>query len=261
MASGGKKTSQKFTAPDDAPSYLVQALKDIGLQEWVVDKKGRRVGNPVVERYIEEVSGERHDAITTAWCAYWVGAKLQHAGLKSTKSGMARSYLKYGKKVSEEDWRVGDIVVTWRGANDDGVTGHVGLLLKWSTTSVTLLGGNQGDAVSIQTFPRRRKEKGSGKTKDLILGVRRPEGTFSKKDGHAAAVPVLNELVVKPTVESSWPEPTVTWDKADQVVDKLEQVKEPLLSIGSARPWVMAILTAITVIAAAYTAYKIFMKD
>ena len=56
-----------------------------------------------------------------------------------------------------------DVVVLWRGARDSP-SGHVGLFagMDHDSGTVRLLGGNQGDAVSIATFPA-----------DRVLGVRR----------------------------------------------------------------------------------------
>src|SRR5690606_16369408 len=122
--------------------------------------------NPVVVGYIEQVCGKRLNSMTTPWCAYWLGAKLQDEGWPSTKSGMARSYLKWGTEVNHKDanaWREGDVAVFWRGRVDDGVTGHVAILLDWDARTVTCLGANQGDKVSIQVFDRRK-----------IIGIRRP---------------------------------------------------------------------------------------
>lgn len=174
MASGGNLVkTQQFTPPAGAPSYLSDALKDIGLQEFVTQgagKSARRVSNPAVERYIEKVSGSPANAMTTPWCAYFVGAKLEYAGITSTKSGMARSYLKWGQDIADADWRCGDIVVFMRGSHDDHVLGHVAFLLRWDESFVWVVGGNQGDKVCIEAFSR-----------DRILGVRRPRSILTSK--------------------------------------------------------------------------------
>jgi uncharacterized protein (TIGR02594 family) len=96
------------------------------------------------------------------WCAAFVGACLQRAGVAGTRSLMARSYLQWGEQIA--DGRIGAIAVLSRGS--DPSAGHVGFLLGESGTRIYLLGGNQGDAVSVTAFPKAR-----------LLGLRWPAHT------------------------------------------------------------------------------------
>ena len=173
MASGGELVKrQTFTPPKDAPAYLVDALGDIGLQEWVLNGRGRKVSNPTVERYIDKVEGHPLSAIDTPWCAYFIGAKLEYNGIACSKSGMARSYLKWGNQIDKHDdskWKCGDIVIFWRGS-PNGSAGHVAFLLHWDETNVYVLGGNQGDKVTIQRFPRTK-----------VIGIARPASKWFTK--------------------------------------------------------------------------------
>lgn len=203
MASGGQLIKQQtFTPPKDAPAYLVDALGDIGLQEWVLNARGRKVSNPAVERYINKVEGHPLSALETPWCAYFVGAKLEYHGIPSSKSGMARSYLKWGTQLDKNDdsaWKCGDIVIFWRGS-PNGSAGHIAFLLQWDETYVYVLGGNQGDKVTIQRFERSK-----------IIGITRPASKWVTKitatgAGQAAigtAVVVKEALSVAPAVESA----------------------------------------------------------
>src|SRR5262249_37348156 len=95
----------------------------------------------------------------TAWCAAFLGACLERAGIRSTRSLAARSYLAWGESVGE--FRPGVIAVLSRTA--DPALGHVGFLVGQTADAVILLGGNQGDCVSVQAFPRSR-----------LLGLRWP---------------------------------------------------------------------------------------
>lgn len=73
----------------------------------------------------------------------------------------ARAWLDFGMPILLEEAIVGfDIVVLERGKNP--ADGHVGFYAGHDDEHVTLLGGNQGDAVTIQAFDRER-----------IVGVRR----------------------------------------------------------------------------------------
>jgi uncharacterized protein (TIGR02594 family) len=95
----------------------------------------------------------------TAWCAAFCGACLERAGIASTRSLMARSYLKWGDKISAP--RAGAIAVFSRGANS--AEGHVGFWLGETEDAVVVLGGNQGDSVSVARYAKSR-----------LLGLRWP---------------------------------------------------------------------------------------
>ena len=99
-----------------------------------------------------------HDEV--AWCAAFAGACLERAGFASTRSLMARSYLRWGEEL--EDGRFGAVAVLSRGA--DPAAGHVGFLLGETASHVMLLGGNQGDAVSVAAYPKTR-----------LIGLRWPQ--------------------------------------------------------------------------------------
>lgn len=86
----------------------------------------------------------------TAWCAAFVGACLERAGIRCTHSLMARSYEAFGTAV--EDPRIGAIAVFRR--TSDPAFGHVGFVAGWTDTSILVLGGNQADAVNTKHFPR-----------------------------------------------------------------------------------------------------------
>ena len=91
----------------------------------------------------------------TAWCAGFVGGVLEESGIVSTRSGMARSYLKWGVSV-KDDPPIGSVVVFWRG-HKNSPSGHVGLLESKPTSDwIPTLGGNQGDMVCVKPYPASR---------------------------------------------------------------------------------------------------------
>lgn len=121
---------------------------------------------------IHEIPGPKTDAFigeclksvglppddSISWCSAFVNKVVELAGFKGTRSGMARSWLKWGRELEEEDsmedWE-GCICVLWRG-DPDGPSGHVGFLVEWDDDRVKLLGGNQSDAVTYAWFPIER---------------------------------------------------------------------------------------------------------
>lgn len=129
----------------EQPAWLRGAWGELGTRE--VPGAG---DNPDILDYFRDIgtAGVTHDA--TPWCAAFLGACLERAGIPSTRSLLARSYLAWGEPASAE--RLGSIVVLKRGS--DPAAGHVGFLVGISGDDVLLLGGNQGDAVSVARFPR-----------------------------------------------------------------------------------------------------------
>lgn len=87
----------------------------------------------------------------TPWCAGFVGGVLEACGIRSTRSAAARSYLKWGSLLAAP--AVGCVVVFERGPT----FGHVGFVVgRNAQGQLLVLGGNQGDAVTIAAFDMRR---------------------------------------------------------------------------------------------------------
>ncbi len=85
-----------------------------------------------------------------AWCSSFINWCVKQTGLKGTNSAAARSWLKWGKEISEPI--TGCIVVLKRGNNPK--QGHVGLYVKSEngTNKIRVLGGNQSDCVNVQFY-------------------------------------------------------------------------------------------------------------
>ena len=89
----------------------------------------------------------------TPWCAGFVGGVLEKCGLRSTRSGLARSYLNWGEKCEHQ---IGAVVVYWRISKNSG-SGHVGFVAgDIDNGYIPTLGGNQGDMVCIKGYPANR---------------------------------------------------------------------------------------------------------
>lgn len=112
------------------------------------------------------------------WCAIFINAALQVSGLKGSGNAMARGFLKWG--VGLKGPALGAITVL--SSSRGPTSGHVGFYVGETPTHVRLLGGNQGDAVSIASFPKSK-----------VLGYRWPAGVALPKTGSiasSAAAPV-----------------------------------------------------------------------
>lgn len=114
-----------------------------------------------------------HDEIP--WCSALLNGVFFLLGIPRSGSAAARSWAKVGKSIPLEEAQAGfDIVILGRGEepfppltymNPDGSypPGHVGLFGGWNSPMVDILGGNQGDRISLAPFPFSH-----------ILDVRRP---------------------------------------------------------------------------------------
>ncbi len=109
----------------------------------------------------------------TAWCSAFANWIAWHLRLPRSKSLAARSWLRIGTMTKLEDAVVGnDVVILARGAGPQpgpdrlDAPGHVGFFAGWdaarSPDTLMILGGNQGNKVSIAPFPVQR-----------VLGIRR----------------------------------------------------------------------------------------
>ncbi len=127
------------------------AGKQIGLNE--------RDQNAALQDYLSN-GGVNLDPATTAWCAAFVNATLKQSGMEGTGSNMARSFLNWGQGVEQP--QIGDLAVFSRG-DPNGPYGHVGFFQGYNPDgSIRVLGGNQGDAVSVANY-----------SADQLLGFRR----------------------------------------------------------------------------------------
>lgn len=117
--------------------------------------------NPQIAKWIKSINPDLATD-STAWCSAFTHAVAEEAGFKGSGKLNARSWLKIGDEVPAAQAQQGDVVVFWR---DDKSSwkGHVGFLHSYDKKgNIRVLGGNQGNQVSIKTYPAER-----------LLGVRR----------------------------------------------------------------------------------------
>ena len=145
-------------------NLLETAINEFGVKEI----KGP-IHNERIVQYAQESNLTWITDDETAWCSTFINWVAKESGLKYSRSAAARSWLKMGFDVSEPE--PGDLVVFWR-EDINSHYGHVGIYMGFSIdkTRIYVLGGNQGDAVSISAYPAER-----------VLSFRRltPSSTFS----------------------------------------------------------------------------------
>lgn len=164
---------------------MTKAAKAFALAEAEIGtlEKAGKEHNPKIVAYFKDAGNAGVKDDETAWCAAFVGAMLERAGIRSTRKLNARSYLEWGEKISLDDAEKGDIVIFQRGTS--AWQGHVGFYVGHGASKITVLGGNQSNKVSLAPYPMSK-----------LLGVRRaveakiktPSPSPAKKHGGAAIV-------------------------------------------------------------------------
>lgn len=136
------------------PLWYEIALRDVGVRET----PGPRATPRILEYLRETPLAQGGDSDETPWCAAFVNWALRQAGITGTRSAAARSFLTWGET---RELRTGAVIVIRRKKGRDETTPsgyHVGFFVAGSGRAIRLLGGNQGDAVSVADFPLTKWE-------------------------------------------------------------------------------------------------------
>ena len=114
------------------------------------------VDNPKILEYLAScpnLPDRLAETEETPWCSCFIQWVFTQAGMPGTGKANARSWVEWGN--GHTDFCVGAVVVLSRGTNP--AHGHVGLYEHGAPKGhVRLLGGNQGNAVSLKDYPMSR---------------------------------------------------------------------------------------------------------
>lgn len=137
------------------------ASRYIGIRELT---KGE---HPLVQWWLSLCGYDLDTPDETPWCSAFVNGIHWELRLPRTKSARARSWLQIGTPVVWGQERLGDVVVLRRGDSTAGpdvidAPGHVGFFAGREDGVVLVLGGNQGNQVSVARFHSNQ-----------VLGIRR----------------------------------------------------------------------------------------
>jgi uncharacterized protein (TIGR02594 family) len=124
--------------------------------------------NPRVLAMLQlDQSWPEHDEVP--WCSAFLNEICWWLRLPRSKSLLARSWLAVGQPIELEAAEVGfDVVVLQRGGGDQPgpenttAPGHAGFYAGRDGNQILVLGGNQANTVSVESYPTAR-----------LLGVRR----------------------------------------------------------------------------------------
>jgi uncharacterized protein (TIGR02594 family) len=135
------------TAPvlNGLPAWLAIAHREM---DTGIDEIRGGADNPRIVEYHQTTSLKASDD-ETAWCSSFVNWCVVQSGIAGTNSALARSWIGWGQ-VLERPER-GAVTVFRR---EGGPTrGHVAFYWSRSGDRVLVLGGNQGNQVSIKSYP------------------------------------------------------------------------------------------------------------
>lgn len=215
------------------PAWMTLARGERGVREG-----DGAADNPTVLQYYADAGHPDIDHDSVAWCAAFACAMLERAGFSSPKQLTARSFLTWGKEIGGP--RVGAIVVLKRGRS--AWQGHVGFVAAWGEGWVAVLGGNQGDSVSVEHFPT-----------DRVLGYRMPVTVENSRTVAAAVVGATSGAVSASaqTIASNIPEP----ETLVQMAEAGSTFATSLGALADFLPVVSVIAALITVFSAAICLY------
>lgn len=132
------------------PRHVAEAVRMIGVRE--TPGAGN---NSAILGWADECGlGNIYKADSTPWCGLFVAVCLKRAGrpiLANWENLRARSWANWGVPVNPERAALGDILVFSRPGG-----GHVGFYVGEDAHYYYVLGGNQGDAVSIAKIAKAR---------------------------------------------------------------------------------------------------------
>lgn len=138
--------SYDFLKEEKSPKILVEAVKHIGIKEIVGSKHNQVILNWAKDLGLSKV----YNSDEIPWCGLFVAYCAHAQGLQVVDKPLwALSWAKYGNKADEP--MLGDILTFKR---DGG--GHVGIYVGEDDKCYHVLGGNQGNSVSVTRILKSR---------------------------------------------------------------------------------------------------------
>ena len=130
-------------------------LLEIAISQLGVKEIQGAEDNPAIVNYAKEAGFEWINDDETPWCSIFMNWCAKKAELEASNKANARSWLTVGSSISNP--KPGDVVVYWR-VDQFSWKGHVGIFVGYdkSGKQIYTLGGNQGNEVSISTYPAQQ---------------------------------------------------------------------------------------------------------
>ncbi len=130
---------------EPAPKMLVEALALYGIRETIGSDN-----NPTILEWAKDLNLPAYNADEIPWCGLFCAIVAKRAGKKIPENPLwARNWIAWGSKCVPA---LGCVLVFSRGAS----SGHVGIYVGEDADCYHVLGGNQGDSVSIARIRKGR---------------------------------------------------------------------------------------------------------
>lgn len=227
------------TALPKDPKWLKAAFSDLGLHEV----KGRQHNDRIVEMFTIAGHPEIKDD-ETAWCSAAVNTWMVEAGLRGTGALNARSWLTWGRPVNTDKAIPRGAVLVFRRGNSSW-QGHVCLLLEDNGRTLVVLGGNQGDSVSIARYSR-----------EALLGARLPNTAGNSVTLKAAGTSAASQVVAQGVSTAA---DTLT-QNADSLTTALDTAKSDITPYIDMLTYAKWAFVAISLASLAFAGYRFFTK-
>lgn len=142
------------TAPDipkltiGEPVWVLEGRRKLGLHETI--------DNAEVRAFLKSDGRTLGDPSKLPWCGDFVESCIRLTLPDEpipTNPYLARNWLKFGVRAPEPV--VGAVAVFWRGSKS-GTSGHVGFVVGADASYLAILGGNQGNRISVSRLDRGR---------------------------------------------------------------------------------------------------------
>lgn len=137
--------SYSWLSKEPGPNLLTEGLKLYGVKE-----KDGRASNPAILGWAKELGFKAYTGDEIPWCGLFLAIIAKRANWPLPPAPLwARNWATFG--LGADVPQLGDVLVFSRGKG-----GHVGLYVGQDQDCYHVLGGNQGDAVSIVRIQRDR---------------------------------------------------------------------------------------------------------
>ncbi len=148
-----------YLKAETSPKILVNARKLIGTREVLGEKN-----NPLILQWAKDLNLESiYNADSIPWCGLFMAHVCKISELEIPKMPLrAKNWLNFGDE--QEHAMLGDVLVFSRNGG-----GHVGIYVGEDKNFYHVLGGNQGDKVSIVRIDKTR-----------CIGIRRTKWKVSR---------------------------------------------------------------------------------
>jgi len=135
-----------FVLDPQEPLWLIIARGELGIREIPGDEH-----NPRILDY-HNATKKEHTTDEIPWCSAFICWLFDQVEIPHEGSALARSWSTWGTSLGTP--RIGCVCVFERGASP--WQGHVGLYVGETEEGIMVLGGNQGNSVSIQEYPKSK---------------------------------------------------------------------------------------------------------